>query len=217
MKKLFTLAAAVATGLIMTSCGMGTGAKETLGTLAAGMLTGSAATNTGSTGGNLAATGLNLLSSLLGGNLANSNTIVGTWTYAKPEVTFESNNVLSSIGGELAGNKVESMLGTQLEKLGLKAGVSTFTFEKDGKLIMSAKGQQVEGTYKLDGNTLTMQGGMGLTNVKATISIKGNQLYMLFDANTLFNAMTKLGSNSSTISSLLGNFNGMKLGWSMTK
>ena len=49
------------------------------------------------------------------------------------------------------------------------------------------------------------------------MSINGNCLYLLFDANSLFNMITKLGASSSTISGVLGNFNGMKLGWSMTK
>lgn len=223
MKKLFTLVAAVATSFIMTGCGLGSannasGTGNVLGTLATGVLGNMAGNTTSSTTGSaLANTGLNILSTLLGGNNVNSNSIVGTWTYQQPQVTFESSNLLGSIGGELAGNKISSTLGTQLQKIGLKSGVSSFTFDNKGNVTLSLSGRQTTGTYTLNGNTLTMKGAFGIATLTTTVSIKGNQLYMLFDANTLFNTLTKLGSSSNAISSLLGNFNGMKLGWSMSK
>lgn len=219
MKKTFTMAAIAAATLCMSSCGFGGSATSTTGNILGNVATGVLGNMVGgnNTGSNLASTGLSLLSNLLGGNTVSTNSITGTWTYAQPEVTFESNNILASIGGELAGNKVENMLGTQLQKIGLKPGVTSFTFDNSGNVTMNIAGKQTKGTYTLSGNTLTMKGALGLASLKATVSIKGNQMYMLFDATTLFNALTKLGSNSSTISSLLGSFNGMKLGWSMTK
>lgn len=217
MKKIFSMVAIAATALMLGSCGFG--GVNPVTNVAAGVL-GNALTGNNSgatTGSTLASTGLNLLSTLLGGNTVNKNTIVGTWTYAKPEITFESNNVLAGIGGQLAGNKLESTLGTQLEKIGLKAGVSKFNFKEDGTMTITVNGKTTNGTYTLNGNSLTMKGALGLTTINATVSIQGNQLFLLFEANAIFNAITKLGQSSSSISSLLGNFNGMKLGWSMTK
>ena len=218
MKKNFILTALAATMITLTGCGMsGTANNTNNGQLiASGSSNGVASSNTGVTSSTLS-TGLNLLSTLLGGNSVSSNNIVGTWTYASPEVSFESNNVLAGIGGELAANKVRNVLGTQLEKIGLKAGASTFTFGQDGVVKMTIKGRTTQGTYSLQGNTITLTGALGLKSVNATISIKNNRLYLLFDANALFNMVTKLGANSSTISGVLGNFNGMKMGWSMSK
>ena len=218
MKKNFILTALAATMITLTGCGMsGTANNTNNGQLiASGSSNGVASSNTGVTSSTLS-TGLNLLSTLLGGNSVSSNNIVGTWTYASPEVSFESNNVLAGIGGELAANKVRNVLGTQLEKIGLKAGASTFTFGQDGVVKMTMKGRTTQGTYSLQGNTITLTGALGLKSVNATISIKNNRLYLLFDANALFNMVTKLGANSSTISGVLGNFNGMKMGWSMSK
>ena len=218
MKKNFILTALAATMITLTGCGMsGTANNTNNGQLiASGSSNGVASSNTGVTSSTLS-TGLNLLSTLLGGNSVSSNNIVGTWTYASPEVSFESNNVLAGIGGELAANKVRNVLGTQLEKIGLKAGASTFTFGQDGVVKMTIKGRTTQGTYSLQGNTITLTGALGLKSVNATISIKNNRLYLLFDANALFNMVTKLGASSSTISGVLGNFNGMKMGWSMSK
>jgi len=221
MKKTFSMVALAAT-LLLSSCGFGTGTSTTsntntnssLGTaLGTALLSG--ATNSSSS--DLLSSGLSILGNLLGANTVNTNTIVGTWTYAQPQVSFESNNVLSQVGGELMGNKIESALGTQLQKIGLKQGVSKFTFDNSGNVTLVVSGKTTTGTYKLNGNQLTMTGALGLGTITCTVSINSNQLYMLFNANTLFNALTKLGSNNSSISSLLSSFNGMKLGWSMTK
>ncbi len=219
MKKIFSVVALAAT-MTISSCGLGGGstnnAGNILGTLATSALTGGTTNNT-STGSNLASTGLNILSSLLGGGSMSTQGIVGTWNYQQPQVSFESKSILGSIGGELAGNKIENILGTQLEKIGLKAGASSFTFDNSGNVTINMKGKTTKGTYTLNGNALTMKGALGLTTINCTVTVNNNQLYMLFDATSLFNAITKLGASSNAISSLLGNFNGMKLGWSMTK
>lgn len=222
MKKFFNLVAITATSLIISSCGLGGGTANTTNTssnilgAAAGALLGGN-TNSSNNSSALASTGLNILSSLLGGNSVNSNSIVGTWTYQQPQVTFESNSILANIGGQIAGNKISTTLGTQLEKIGLKSGVSTFAFDSNGKVTVSVSGKSTTGTYTLSGTTLTMKGALGLASLTCTVSINANQLYMLFDANAIFGAITKLGASNATLSSLLGNYSGMKLGWSMTK
>ncbi|MBQ0049844.1 MAG: DUF4923 family protein [Bacteroidales bacterium] len=222
MKKIFTYVAALAAAFTISSCGLGGGTSTSntanvLGAVAGGLLAGGNTTATSDPTSSLASSGLSLLSSLLGGNSVNTNSITGTWTYQKPQVTFESNSILANIGGQVAGNKLSSTLGTQLEKIGLKAGVSTFTFDGNGKVTVSVSGRQTTGTYTLSGNNLTLKGALGLASLNCTVSINGNQLYMLFDANAIFGAINKLGATSSTLSSLLSNYNGMKLGWCLIK
>lgn len=222
MKKIFNYVAVIAASLTILSCGPGTSSNNTsntaniLGAVAGGLL-GAGNTASNSSTSNLASTGLSLLSSLLNGNSVSTNSIAGTWTYQQPQVTFESNSLLANIGGKVAGNKLSSTLGTQLEKIGLKAGVSTFTFDGNNQVTVSVGGRQTTGTYTLSDTNLTMKGALGLASLNCTVSINGNQLYMLFDANAIFSAITKLGASSSTLSSLLGNYSGMKLGWCLTK
>lgn len=226
MKKTTLMAAIASASLLMSSCGLGTtnnanngnSTANLLGTALVGALAGNnnvAANN--NTGNSLLSGGLSILTSLLGNGKITSAAIVGTWTYAQPQVSFESNNALGQIGGELMANSLEKQLSTQLEKIGLKAGVSKFTFDNNGNVAMTIGGKTTNGTYQLNGNQLTMTGALGVAKLTSTVTINANQLYMLFDASTLFTSLTKLGSNISTLSSLLKNFNGMKLGWSMTK
>ena len=208
-KTILSLAVVLSCGLL-TSCG-------TMGTMGGGNNTGAGIGQ--SVLGGASATDLigNLISTFASGIMTNQSSIVGTWTYAQPQVSFESNNALGQIGGELMANSLEKQLSTQLEKIGLKAGVSKFTFDNNGNVAMTMGGKTTNGTYQLNGNQLTMTGALGVAKLTSTVTINANQLYMLFDASTLFTSLTKLGSNISTLSSLLKNFNGMKLGWSMTK
>lgn len=230
MKKILVMAAIAAGSMLVSSCGFGTTSivnpnktTQTNGTSGAtlggvaGALLGGAVNNATAGVGGLATNGLSLLTNLLGINTVNPNTITGTWTYQQPHVSFESSNVLSQIGGEMMGNKISSTLGTYLTKIGLKQGVTTFTFDGKGGMTMTMGGKTTQGTYKLDGNQLTMTGALGYTNLTCTVSMAGNQLYMLFDAKTLFNVITKMGSSVGALSNILGSYNGMKMGWECTK
>lgn len=229
MKKILVMAAIAAGSMMLASCGSGTGntlgsgttnnntstSGAALGGVASALLNNSNGTK-GNIGG-LASTGLSLLTNLLGVNTVNANTITGTWTYQQPHVSFESSNVLSQMGGELMGNKISTTLGTYLSKIGLKQGITKFTFDGRGGMTMTIGGKTTQGTYKLNGNQLTMSGALGYTNLTCTVSMAGNQLYMLFDTKTLFNVITKMGSNINALSGIIGNYNGMKMGWMCTK
>lgn len=222
MKKMIYMAAMVASSLLMTSC-FSTGGNA-LGGLASAMTGNAASTTTTSSTLAQGTSGIvgNLLSTLLGGAATNQKTIVGTWTYQAPEVRFESENVLSQLGGTLASNKIESMLDTQLQRIGMTKGKSSFTFNSDGTMSVTVNGKTTKGTYTLDSKTktITITGVMGLTKTSCTVAVQGNTMYMLFDTDKILSLATKISSASSatsTLSSLLGNYNGMKLGWSMTK
>lgn len=229
MKKTLVMAAIAAGSLLLASCGTGAGSSlgnsstaskaatgaAALGGVASTLLSQSGNNNLSNIGG-LASTGLSLLTNLLGVNTVNANSITGTWTYQQPHISFESNNVLSQIGGELMGNKISSMLGTSLEKIGLKKGAQ-FTFDGKGNMTVTVSGKSTKGTYTINGNQLTMTGALGFTNLTCTVSMTGNQLYMLFDASTLFGYVSKMGQNVSSIKSLLGSYNGMKMGWMCTR
>lgn len=225
MKKIITLAAIAVATLSLTGCGMAaTGADKTLTGAGNGSVLGSVAssvignnTSNGNTASSLAATGLNILTNLLGGGSMNKNSIVGTWTYDEPAVTFESSNMLAQLGGQVASNKIQNTLGSQLGKVGLTKGVSKFTFDDNGNVTMTVGGKTTKGTYTLNGNTLTMKGALGIASLTCTTTINANQLYMLFDTSTLLSMATKLGAGNSTLSSLLGNYSGMKMGWKMSR
>jgi len=214
MKKNFFAAAFVSASLLFAGCGFGT--TGTTGALPTG--------NTNQTGA-LAQAGTSVLGTLMSsilGNTTTKNSIVGTWTYSKPKIAFESQNILAQIGSSVASSKIESTLDKQLKKLGFQAGKTTLTFNNDGSCTLVRSGKSFPGTYTYDAKSslMTITGAFGVTTIKPTVNVMGNELYMMFDADKLMSAMNVLASATSytsTLSNLLGNYNGLKLGWTMTR
>ncbi len=209
MNKLRSFAAIVAASLMLASCGLGTTGTTT---------------NTSNTNSNgaLLETGAGLLGTILGsllGSTTTQQTIVGSWTYNGPKIVFESENILSQLGGQVVSNSLESKLGDMLSKIGMQAGKTVLTLNNNGSCTLTRSGKTLQGTYTYDASTnkLTLTGVLGLGQMTSTVSVQSGQLYMLFDSDKLLSIFTNLGSNSSTLSSLLKNYNGLKLGWTMTK
>ncbi|MBR5396182.1 MAG: DUF4923 family protein [Bacteroidaceae bacterium] len=210
MKNLRYFAAIVAASLTLASCGLGT--------------TGNTTSNTASSSSQvLTQAGTDILGTLLGsilGNTTSQQSLAGTWTYYGPKVVFESENILSQLGGQVVSSNLESKLGTQLQKMGFSAGKSTLVLNSDKSCTLALGTKSWPGTYVYDASTnkMTLTGVLGMAQMTCTVSVQGNQLYMLFDADKLLAVATSLSSKSaSSLSSLLGSYSGLKLGWVMTR
>ena len=209
MKKIRTFAAIVAASLTLASCGIGT--------------TGGNTTTTNTTTDVLTQAGTGILGTILGNILGGTTTqqsLVGNWTYSGPKLVFESENILSQIGGQVVSNNLEQKLGTYLEKMGFKAGKTVLTFGNDGNCSIALGSRTLNGTYSYDTSTnkLTMTGMFVTGQLPCTVTVQNGQLLMLFDADKLLNIATSVGSKgSSSLGSMLGSYSGLKLGWAMTK
>lgn len=213
MKKNFIIVSVLSLSIMLSSCGM-TGGNT-------GLLGGSTGTNTGSA---LASAGTGVLGTLLTsllGNTTTVNSIAGTWTYSAPKVAFESQNVLAQIGSSVASSKIESTLDSQLKKLGFQSGKTTITFGTDGSCQMIRNGKTFNGTYTYNQSAgqMTIQGALGVATITPYVSVMGNEMYMLFDSDKLLSVMGALSNvaKTTTLSNLLGNYNGLKLGWTMVR
>ena len=213
MKRLRSLAAIVAASLTIASCGLGTTGNTTNGNT----------TSNNSSNGALIEAGVGILGTILS-NLLGSNTsqqsLVGSWTYYGPKIVFESENVLSQLGGQVVTNSLESKLGDMLSKIGMKSGKSVLTLNRDGSCTLTRNNNTLNGTYTYDPSTnkLSMTGVLGVGQMTCTVSVQSGQLYMLFDTSGILSLFSSLGSkDSGTFSSLLKNYNGLKLGWTMTR
>lgn len=214
MKKIFTCAAVVCAALCMSGCG---GASM------------------GSTSGNNmvaagAQTGSTLLNSVIG-NFINKATpftkanLVGTWNFKGADCKFESENFLKQAGGEIAAATLENKLNETFSKIGVREGTCSFTFNEDGSYVASLGGRDLRGTYTLDETTgkLSMAGLLGLTKSEATLThSSSHNISLLYDADKLISMATTLSSltGSSTISSLtslLGSYDGVKIGFELSK
>ena len=218
MKKIIS-AAIVAASLTLASCTLGTtGQTQQTTTDATSAILGGILGN-----GTLQQTGTSVLGTILGNILGGATTqqsLVGSWTYAGPKLVFESENVLSKIGGQVLSNNLEQKLGTYLEKMGFKAGKSVLTFANDGNCSLTLGSKTLPGTYTYDPGTnkLTLNGMFVTGQLPCTVTVQNGQLLMLFEADKLLTIATAVGSkSSSSIGTLLSSYSGLKLGWAMTR
>lgn len=233
MRKLFISATLAVATIVLAACGMGGTSKQTTADVASSVISAAVLGNgasAGSTAGGiltsvLTGEGTNVLGTVLGsllGNKTSANSIVGTWTYAQPKVVFESENILAKLGSSVASSKLESTLTAQLKKMGFNSGKSTLVLNSDKTCQFNLSGKTLNGTYSYNSSSslLTIQGALGMTSVTCTCNVVNGQMYMLFDADKLLGIASSVANASSTtssLSSLLSNYSGLKLGWAMNK
>ena len=100
----------------------------------------SSGSSSSSTSGNLVQTVANLLGTIA----LHSDSLQGTWVYSQPCVAFESENVLTSLGGVAASAKVESTLKSLLQKAGFTEGKVTLTFNADSTGVITCGSRNVD-------------------------------------------------------------------------
>ncbi len=168
----------------------------------------------------------NILGSIIGtfGQNTNQNTIVGTWTYSKPAVQFESESLLAKAGGTVASAKIVQELEPYYKKLGITSGKMSITLNEDKTCTYVIKGKTYSGTYTFDESTNKLQiSGSLLSMPAAYVSVAGSQLSLTFDSTKLLTfagvlgGLTGSGSTLSSIAQIAQNYDGMKTGFLFTK
>lgn len=215
---MLTVAALAAMTLLSTSCAtMGKGAA------------GSSSASVSSSSSSSSADGTSLLGSLLGGLVGEAiplseKAVQGTWTYVSPECRFKSENALAKAGGAVAANTVENKLAEVYNKLGIKKGSCSFTFNSDKTCEIKFGKQTIKGTWTLDAKNrdLVIKSKLLTLNAKAYYSVK--ELTLLFESDKILAAVKVMGSIvgglSSTIGSLtqvLDSYDGLMLGMNLQK
>lgn len=180
----------------------------------------------------------NILNNVLGGNNSTSDvvsgltsifssskqatekTIIGTWAYEEPAIVLQSDNVLTSAAAKLAAKKAETKLQEQLNKIGIKKGALTLTFNSDGTFSETFGSKSVSGTWSIKNSKLIMKHTVRSTTL--TTQVSGKELMFVTDASKLLKLFQTLGSNStnssiSTVTSLMKKVKGMQCGITLVK
>ena len=158
-----------------------------------------------------------------------SVSIVGTWKYTAPDCKFESDDLLSKAGGEVAAKKVEEQMSNYLSKLGFNEN-TVYVFNADSTYTSTVAGRTVNGTYSYNKDTkevtLKTKIGLKMTAQVSTSLLNGGTMSLLFKADKLMSlAQTVTGavagksSNAtvSTLNSVLSHYDGLLLGFEMKK
>lgn len=187
--------------------------------------------------GNENTSGLNSLLETITGTITSKLdlSVEGTWKYSETEVQFKSDNLLTKAGGSLALSSVESTITKIFGKLGID-GSWTFTFQSDNSFtqtaVIAGKTINLKGTYALDNenNTISLSyqalGKVNLGTVNAIYANTGTSLSILFDAHIFYDLLKKIVSAASsfsssaivsTLSAVVDKYDGMLLGFKMTR
>lgn len=204
------------------------------------------ATTTAATTSNAGSAVAGILDAVLGGNSNSSssagssiingilNNVIGsgtfskqdlcahTWKYSKPGCAFTSENLLAQAGGEIAANKVEEKLSEYYSKFGFSSSNTYFTFKTDGTFAAKIDGKSWQGNYTFDEKTHAIQMKGLILSMSGYATKTANGISLLFDQKKLLNLIKTIGSlkGNSTLSALgtiANNYDGMRVGFEMTK
>ena len=164
-----------------------------------------------------------ILNNVIGsGTFSKQDLCAHTWKYSKPGCAFTSENLLAKAGGEIAANKVEEKLGEYYSKFGFSGSNTYFTFKTDGTFAAKIDGKSWQGNYTFDENTHAIQMKGLLLSMSGYATKTTNGISLLFDQTKLLNLIKTMGalkgsSTLSAIGTIANNYDGMRVGFEMTK
>lgn len=164
-----------------------------------------------------------ILNNVIGsGTFSKQNLCAHTWKYSKPGCAFTSENLLAKAGGEIAANKVEEKLGEYYSKFGFSGSNTYFTFKTDGTFAAKIDGKSWQGNYTFDEKTHAIQMKGLLLSMSGYATKTTNGISLLFDQTKLLNLIKTMGalkgsSTLSAIGTIANNYDGMRVGFEMTK
>lgn len=221
-----TSSAAASTPTTSTSTSATTNSGYSAGSVVAGVL------------GGLLGGGTTIGSSSTGSSIINGilNNVIGsatfsqadlcahTWKYSKPGCAFTSENLLAKAGGEIAASKIEEDLSKYYSKFGFSKSNTYFTFKTDGTFAAKIDGKSWNGTYTFDEKTHAIQLKGLLLSASGFATRTANGISLLFEQKkllTLVKTLSKLNLTGSTtmsaVSSIVDNYDGVRIGFEMTK
>lgn len=201
-------------------------AATNTGSTIANVLGGLLGAATGNTSGSTSSAGSiisGLLNNVIGsGTFSKADLCAHTWKYSKPGCAFTSENLLAKAGGEIAANKVEEKLSTYYKKFGFNSSNTQFTFTTDGNFSAQIDGKPWQGTYTFDEKTHAIHLKGLLLSASGYATKTTNGISLLFDQKKLLNLIKMLstfkGSSAlSAVGSIANSYDGMRVGFEMTK
>ena len=220
-----TSAATTASSSVIASTASNTEATANSAATVAGILGAILGGNSSSNSGSSSSTGSiinGILNNVIGSGTFKKEDLCYTWKYSKPGCAFTSENLLAKAGGEIAANKVEEKLEDYYKKFGFSSSNTYFTFNTDGTFSAKIDGKAWNGNYTFDEKTHAIQMKGLLLSASGYATKTTNGISLLFDQKKLLNLIKALSAfkSSSTLSAvgnIANNYDGMRIGFEMTK
>lgn len=215
-------AASAPTTSTSTTTNSGYSAGSVVAGVLGGLLGGGTTTGSSSTGSSI----INgILNKVIGSaTFSQADLCAHTWKYSKPGCAFTSENLLAKAGGEIAASKIEEDLSKYYSKFGFSKSNTYFTFKTDGTFAAKIDGKSWNGTYTFDEKTHAIQLKGLLLSASGFATRTANGISLLFEQKkllTLVKTLSKLNLTGSTtmsaVSSIVDNYDGVRIGFEMTK
>ena len=215
-------AASAPTTSTSTTTNSGYSAGSVVAGVLGGLLGGGTTTGSSSTGSSI----INgILNKVIGSaTFSQADLCAHTWKYSKPGCAFTSENLLAKAGGEIAASKIEEDLSKYYSKFGFSKSNTYFTFKTDGTFAAKIDGKSWNGTYTFDEKTHAIQLKGLLLSASGFATRTANGISLLFEQKkllTLIKTLSKLNLTGSTtmsaVSSIVDNYDGVRVGFEMTK
>ena len=215
-------AASTPTTSTSTTTNSGYSAGSVVAGVLGGLLGGGTTTGSSSTGSSI----INgILNNVIGSaTFSQADLCAHTWKYSKPGCAFTSENLLAKAGGEIAANKIEEDLSKYYNKFGFSQSNTYFAFKTDGTFAAKIDGKSWNGTYTFDEKTHAIQLKGLLLSASGFATRTTNGISLLFEQKkllTLVKTLSKLNLTGSTtmsaVSSIVDNYDGVRVGFEMTK
>lgn len=215
-------AASAPTTSTSTTTNSGYSAGSVVAGVLGGLLGGGTTTGSSSTGSSI----INgILNNVIGSaTFSQADLCAHTWKYCKPGCAFTSENLLAKAGGEIAASKIEEDLSKYYSKFGFSNSNTYFTFKTDGTFAAKIDGKSWNGTYTFDEKTHAIQLKGLLLSASGFATRTANGISLLFEQKkllTLVKTLSKLNLTGSTtmsaVSSIVDNYDGVRIGFEMTK
>lgn len=220
-------AASAPTTSTSTTTNSGYSAGSVVAGVLGGLLGGGTTTGSSSTGSN--STGSSIINGILNkvigsATFSQADLCAHTWKYSKPGCAFTSENLLAKAGGEIAASKIEEDLSKYYSKFGFSKSNTYFTFKTDGTFAAKIDGKSWNGTYTFDEKTHAIQLKGLLLSASGFATRTTSGISLLFEQKkllTLVKTLSKLNLTGSTtmsaVSSIVDNYDGVRIGFEMTK
>ena len=217
-----SVAASVPTTSTSTTTNSGYSAGSVVAGVLGGLLGGGTTTGSSSTGSSIIS---GILNNVIGSaTFSQADLCAHTWKYSKPGCAFTSENLLAKAGGEIAASKIEEDLSKYYSKFGFSKSNTYFTFKTDGTFAAKIDGKSWNGTYTFDEKTHAIQLKGLLLSASGFATRTTNGISLLFEQKkllTLVKTLSKLNLTGSTtmsaVSSIVDNYDGVRMGFEMTK
>ena len=215
-------AASAPTTSTSTTTNSGYSAGSVVAGVLGGLLGGGTTTGSSSTGSSIIS---GILNNVIGSaTFSQADLCAHTWKYSKPGCAFTSENLLAKAGGEIAASKIEEDLSKYYSKFGFSKSNTYFTFKTDGTFAAKIDGKAWNGTYTFDEKTHAIQLKGLLLSASGFATRTANGISLLFEQKkllTLVKTLSKLNLTGSTtmsaVSSIVDNYDGVRVGFEMTK